>query len=346
MKIFEDILMFRHQSYIYLLAFMVLFVAQNKAFSCDHCAIYSSVESQKTEQGSLRLSLAEQYSIFDKIQDSGKFVENVAGQKLSSSITQVAASYDLTDKISLQLNAPLINRRFKRIENDAIKEGSESGLGDMTLIAKYDLFRSKEMDATIDFEVFAGLKLPTGNSDRLKEELEEAEIHEDSLVFRHADHEHEGEGGIANAIHGHDLALGSGSVDIPVGFSFFYQKQKALVFASAQYMFRNSGDHSYEYADDFNWRIEPAYYLMSEHDRTMTLGLGLSGEYKREDKGADGESFGDTAVRSIYWGPQFRFIGSRNVSGEIGLDIPIDINNSERQVVAAYRLRMGLTYRF
>ena len=324
----------------------------NCVYACDLCSIYNSVESQKPQDNTFRLSIAEQITVFDDVQFQGHHVDNIGNQHLESSTTQLVGSYDFTDRFSLQLNLPYINRRFKRIENGEAQTGTEAGIGDITLLAKIVPFNYKSSGSTVSIQLFGGLKLPTGSSDRLKEELEEEEpdhgsdleAHSSSLISRHGGVNH-GDDKIPSAIHGHDLALGSGSYDFPIGANLFAQLDKFLLLGNLQYVFRTEGDHYYEYANDLTYNITPSYYVALKHNYTIAVGANLSGEYKGKDTGKDGIA-GDTGIRSLFLGPQIIFTANDKLSGQLGYDIPLDINNTEFQAVPSYRLRAALTYRF
>ena len=90
------------------------------SWACDICSIYSSIESESPKAGEIQLGIAEQYTYFGKLQEDNKYFENHDNQKLKSSITQIYGTYSLNNKLALQLTLPLIDRRFKRIEEENI----------------------------------------------------------------------------------------------------------------------------------------------------------------------------------------------------------------------------------
>src|SRR5205085_5591808 len=106
---------------------------------------------------------------------------------------------------SVQVGVPIIYREFERPEGFAIDRGHESGIGDLSLLGVFTPLRVEHMHSTFNWSVFGGLKFPTGDSDRLREELKEIEI----------------PGAPESGIHGHDLALGSGSYDEVIGTGMY-----------------------------------------------------------------------------------------------------------------------------
>lgn len=54
----------------------------------------------------------------------------------------------------------------------------------------------------------------------------------------------------------------------------------------------------------------------------------------------------DTAVTSVYLGPQLNFTWSGKLSAQLGADLPVSIVSSGEQIVPDYRVRAALTWRF
>jgi hypothetical protein len=81
-------------------------------------------------------AVAEQFTHFGTVQFDGDGIANPTGQRLDSSITQFVIGYDINERFALQFNAPLIYRDFRRPEGFNIDEGTESGFGDISLLAK------------------------------------------------------------------------------------------------------------------------------------------------------------------------------------------------------------------
>jgi hypothetical protein len=111
--------------------------------------------------------------------------------------------------------------------------------------------------------------------------------------------------------------------------------------ASTQYVFRTEGDHDYRYANDLIWSAGPGAYLYLEDEEQVALRANLSGEYKRNDRGQE-----DTAINSLFIGPEILGTITGSLAANAGLDLPIDIKNSGVQAVPSYRMRVGVTYRF
>lgn len=311
------------------------------AWACDLCAIYNSISNQRLETGKFRFSISEQYSDYSTIQNSGHKIENQQHQFLRSSITQLGAGYEISDNYGFEISFPLIQRSFRRIEDDETIESSVSGLGDSTLLFRYTPISYSNVRSNVILQLFGGLKLPTGDSERLREEANEDHEHSEhsSLDPRHADELDE------NAVHGHDLALGSGSWDFPLGASLFAEYKRFFVFTSLQYTIRNQGDFQYRFSNDLHWNLGPGAYVVIQPKYSISLKANLRGEYKGKDV-LSGVKADDTALRSIYLGPEIVASYLDCLSADLAVDFPLDINNSQTQIVTNYRIRAGVTWKF
>src|SRR6266446_1682739 len=153
---------------LFLLVSFVAVVAM-PSDACDLVGCYtpqleamSGMESQSSKSwwNGFYRAAGEQFTRFATVQIDGREVANPTGQYENSSITQLVAGYVINDRFALQLNIPLIYREFKRPEGFAIDRGTESGLGDVSLLLKTVLFhyasparRSFEFDGKNPFAI-------------------------------------------------------------------------------------------------------------------------------------------------------------------------------------------------
>jgi hypothetical protein len=310
------------------LLLLVLVSAQSRA--CDLCAVYRSEEAKSTHPG-INLGLFEQFTHFGTMQQDGHKVDNPAGQRLDSSITQFILGYQFSDRFGAQLNIPYINRSFRRpTPTGSIDSGTESGLGDLSLIGHYRVLEHHTEDALFAWDLIGGVKFPTGSSDRIKEELSETDPDP---------------GVPASGIHGHDLALGSGSYDGIVGTGIFASWQRLFITAALQYNIRSRGDFDYRYANDLAWHVKPGGYLWLSHNGSLGLQLALSGEDKGKDDLA-GEKAEDTGMTSVFIGPELSYTWKEHLSAELGAEFPVVNDNTALQLVPDYRVKAAVSWRF
>jgi hypothetical protein len=297
------------------------------AFACDLCAVYSVAQAHGEIGTGFSTGIAEQFTHFGTLQDSGHEVSNEVGQTLDSSVSQLFVGYNFSDRFGVQFNLPIIYREFKRPEGFAIDRGAESGIGDVSLIAHWQAVRYEKMNQTFTWTILGGVKLPTGDAGRIAEELDEVEV----------------PGAPESGIHGHDLALGSGSVDGLIGTTVFARCHRMFFSANAQYSIRSTGDFDYRYADDLTWAGGPGYLLFFDEGHTLALQFIVSGETKERDT-FQGERADDTGVTSVYIGPEINFTWTDKLSAELAVDLPVCIRNTALQLVPDWRLRAAVTW--
>ena len=317
------------------------------AEACDVCAIYTATEMREGRTG-FRIGVGEQYTRFGRLQDDGHEIHN-PGEYIDSSITQLLFGYDFVPKLGVQLNVPIIDRQFRRMEADGLHRGSESGFGDLSLLAVARPYSLITEDVVFRTGLFAGLELPSGDPDRIGEELaegngdaEEGE-HAGARTVRQA---HEGEDhGVVSGVHGHDLALGSGSVDGLIGGSVFTSWRRLFGSASLQYAIRGEGSFDYRYANELNWLVETGGYVVLEHDWSLALQAVAGGAYKGNDV-LDGQSTDDTRIAFTFLGPGLTFTWGESLGVDLTGDLPVSRHNTGVQIVPSYRIRGGVTWHF
>jgi len=331
-------------------------IAATTSRACDLCGCFTpQLEAMPDmEHGSSSSwargfygAIGEQFTHFGTVQVDGDKIDNPTGQYLNSSITQLVAGYSINSRFALQINIPIIYREFKRPEGFAIDRGTESGLGDVTLLLKTVLFQyskgtrrefrvegknpvtiEHEPDFTASVVLLTGVKFPTGGTSRIKEEFNEVGV----------------PGAPASGIHGHDLTLGTGSYDGIFGALASLRYKSIFFEANVQFTWRGDGAHDYSFANDLTWSAGPGYYLVRNPETIVGLQFVVSGEHKDVDR-FRGEPAEDTGITSIFVGP--RVVASRGrFSAEVAVDLPVRIDNTALQVVPDYRLRGAISFHF
>jgi hypothetical protein len=247
------------------------------------------------------------------------------------------------------MNLPLIYRSFERPEGFAIDRGTESGLGDISLLTKFVAYHTEiggrrapafdnepkspkmemhEPDFTASVVLLAGLKFPTGDSSRLKEEFNEIMI----------------PGAPESGIHGHDLTFGTGSYDGIFGGQTSLRYQNWFFQGDLQFTLRGDGLHQYHFANDLSWGGGPGYYFIRRRDSILGLQFVVSGEHKDVDR-FRGQPAEDTGITSVFLGPRITAAFGK-ISAELAVDLPVSIDNTALQVVPDYRIRGGIAIRF
>jgi len=333
-------------------ATLALMLVPRLARACDVCAIYTATEQRESREG-IRLGVAEQFSRFTTLQDDGHKIDN-PGEHLNSSTTQLIGGYDFSSRFGVQLTLPIIVRDFRRREHGVITSGSESGVGDMSLLGIVRPYSYVNEDSVLRTSLFGGLKFPTGSPDRLREELPTAEAAAAGSAARaatgqhvrhagHGDAEADDEGPIG--VHGHDIALGSGSYDGIIGGTLFASWERFFWTTNVQYSMRTKGSFEYRYANEVTWGGGPGVFPYLSHDISVALTALVSGEHKGLDE-QGGVEADDTGITALYMGPGVSLTWGTSLAADIAADFPIFQHNTSVQIVPDYRIRGGVSWRF
>ncbi len=293
-------------------------------------------------------AVAEQFTHFGTVQIDREEAPNPSGQYEDSSITQLVAGYSFTPRFALQINIPLIYRSFQRPEGFAIDRGTESGLGDISLLSQFVVFHKESggsrgpnfddpknprlerhaPDFIISMVLTGGMKFPTGATSRIKEEFNEIGV----------------PGAPVSGIHGHDLTLGTGSYDAVLGGQASLRYKSFFFEGDVQFTLRGDGLHQYHFANDLSWSGGPGYYFVRSRKVIIGAQCVCSGEHKDVDR-FRGAPADDTGITSVFLGP--RVVASLGkISGELAAEFPLLIDNTALQVVPDYRLRASVAVRF
>lgn len=323
------------------------------AHACDVCAVYTATEQGESRTG-FRIGLATQYTHYGTLKENGDEVANPAHESFDSIITQVLLGYQLTPRIGFQLNLPLITRQFERVHDGRRVRGNVSGPGDMTLLAHVLVHSVVTETSIFRFSLLGGLELPTGDAHFLGEELDEVRAAKRAggvrrLVPRHVvggpDPAEPGATPHESGVHGHDLALGSGSVDGLVGGEIFWSWQRAFITGSLHYAIRTEGDFAYRIANELSWSGGPGAYVLLGHDYSLALQALVTGETKGKDHQL-GVKLDDTAVTNLYVGPRVLFTWGTSLGLEGSFELPVVQHTTELQIVGDYRMRGAAVWRF
>ena len=298
-------------------------------FGCDLCAVYNSSAARGETGAGLHLTLAEQFTHSATFQHEGNEVSDPADQYRDSSITSLILGYNFNGRFGLNLSIPYVHRDFRRAEGFDLDKGTESGLGDMALLGKWVVYAKPEHDYSFFLTLLGGVEFPTGDPDRLREEVEEEEV----------------PGAPPGGVHGNDLALGSGSFDGIVGAAANAKWRRFLFTTDAQYFIRTRGDFGYRFGNELSVAGGPGYYLLFAEEMTLAVQAAFNYETKARDL-IKGDKRDDGIAMAWYAGPGLLFTWGEKFSATFNADIPLSIYNHAFQTVPDYRIRGGLTWNF
>ena len=303
----------------------------SRLMACDFCACELPNMGIGNHTG-WNVRVSEQFTHFGTLHQDGQRVANPAGEHLDSSITQIIIGYDFAHALGLQLNVPLIERSFQRWRNGALDTGSVSGVGDVSFLAHWAPIHLQRSEFLFTARFFGGLSLPTGDSSRVLEEGAEAGG---------------GEGGetMASGIHGHDLALGTGSVSGIFGADVRAQWKRIFATAGIEGVARTKGAHGYTFADEMSWHGELGAFLVDGDDFNLSLSAECTGSSKGQDV-FQGTRATDTSATFVFLGPKISANWGKRYHADVAVDFPVLRENSGVQAVPDYRISATVGIRF
>ncbi len=301
-----------------------------KSQSCDLCSIHNSTRMMGTNPKGFHIGMDEQFTHFGTIKQDGTTVPNTLGQYMDSSITQIFGVYNFNKKIGVQLTLPIIYRAYKRSEAGIATTGKSAGIGDIALTAHVMPFQTYSENFGFSWHISGGIKTPTGSASRLSEELAEEE--EDEAV-------------IASGIHGHDLTVGSGSVDGFIATNCMLRWKRFFFSGNLDYAIRTKGAIGYRFANDLHFKAGPGAYVALKDKFSVSAQLSVAGEHKGLDD-LNGTKAIDTGITSIYLSPDVLLTWKKKLSIRLGADIPVSIQNTDFQVVPDYKIHSNFTISF
>ena len=295
--------------------------------ACDFCGC-DLPKLDFEHQPGWHARVSEQFTHFGTLQHDNQRIANPAGEHLDSSITQLIIGYDFAHALGVQLNVPLVYRSFQRWHNGALDKGSVSGVGDVSFLVHWAPIHIERSDFLLTARFFAGLSLTTGDSSRVLEEGAET-----------------GGDATPSGIHGHDLALGTGSVSGIFGVDARVQWKRLFATAGIEGVARTKGAHGYTYADEMGFHGSLGAFLVNGDDFNLALAAECTGSSKGQDV-FQGNTATDTSGTVVYLGPQISANWGKRYHAEVSVQFPVLNENSGVQAVPDYRISATVGIRF
>ncbi len=316
------------------LVICILFGWGGLSFACDPCALYSAMNAKEGKPGSIYLSVFEQMTSFEK-GDENAYASLRNGERIKRySTTQLNLSYGVIENMSLQVSVPFIIRSFDEVKNYRSSSETDAGIGDVSIIAQYAKRFSLGNEFNLSSSLYAGLKLPTGDTGSIGELATT-----DSSV--EAD-KHHPITGIAGA--GRVLTFGSGSFDFPIGGSINLSKDRFLLPMGIQYTIRTKGSYDYQFDNDLFWYVNPGYFVLLEDGYSLSVNAFLSGENKGADE-IDGQRVSLSSFSNLFFGPSIGLSIGESFSGDIAYQMRVT-DKDNGIIVPEDRLRLAVGWKF
>jgi hypothetical protein len=322
---------------LFLLSAMVF--APADAVACDLCALYTARNASSSPENSFNLTVNNRFTAYRGTARQFAPLGNtfLTEQKLDSTIVQFLGSWQANREMSVQLSLPFIYRDYERLEAGRMRSGKEYGFGDLSALLSYQPIDYRYQDLRLVVRVYGGIKLPTGDDDRLKEEKDE-DASRDLTQLLHGTPN-------GNLVDGADLALGSGSYDFPLGVSIHLEKERLFLNADLQVHLRTEGSSDFQYGNGLFFSLRPGTYLLLKHDYALSIAADLNGDFKDKDH-LDGETLDGSAENLLFLGPDLRLDAAERFTAFLAWHFVLKDDNQETGVQPARRILAGISYRF
>ena len=304
--------------------------------ACELCAIYNAANALGQSSSGFFFSVAEQFVPYRTTQFQSTEVRVQNPSYLDSSLTHLVAGYNFSPSFGLNVNVPLGYFNFRRTDlrySTAgppvffTEKGTEFGLSDAALIGRVTVFEKSTMTYGLILNLLGGIKFPTGDSDRIKDEVEQARIFE-SLLPPGTPHDPLGHS--ISSVHQHELALGSGSYDGVFGLTANARYRRFFFNGQFQYYLRSRGESGFTFGDELMLSGGPGAFILLTHGCTVSL---------------QANAVYDTLARDQLLGRVSNRTGL-TVTANLGVEVPLRISNNGFQSVPDYALHAGLSWRF
>ena len=240
-------------------------------------------------------------------------------------LTSFSLGYGVADFLSLDFTIPFIHREHSHVHDHDGEEIWEtwnfSGIGDMVLLANFSLFNN--INANSSLNILSGIKLPTGITDAINQEGEEAEV---------------------------TLQPSNGSTDFILGASY-YQNLASLptmsgtmysafpVTFNINYKVNTKGTDDYKFGNELLVHLSTAYRFIEK----ASLLLQVNAKFQdHADVGITNEPRESTGGKWIFVSPGLKFYLSEVLSVYSYFQLPLYQNVNGIQQVAPYNLQFGI----
>lgn len=235
-------------------------------------------------------------------------------------------SVGVIDRLTLDLLVPFIHRKHDHFEfeNDEALPGKFdfSGIGDVTLMSRYALLAPMNPYLPT-LAIGAGVKLPTGSTDK------------DGVVIE------EGEKKIE--LGERSIQPGSGSWDPLFGIYYLQRFGSATGFANATLRLPTE-DEGYEFGNEIIANLGGSVPVLARLEALAQINMRFVG---RDESANETELFDqNTGGEHVFFSPGLRLNLGRDLAAYTFVQIPLYRNVNGNQLTADWSLTVGLNYRF
>ena len=299
--------------------FLLFFLLQSIfVFSQTCCSggvpLSNNIGLPNANKGILQVSLSYDYNNLNSLYEGSKKLEDNNRLRITHS-TLVNLGYSITDKLSVEGLFSWVNQRRRILTNNTLSQSS--GIGDAILLSRYKFYDKNFWT----FSVGAGLKLPTGASDK-KNDI----------------------GIVLNP----DLQPGSNALDaiFITSISKQFNFRKSLTFSS-RLTYRSTGVNSeYQNVNKYKFGNETQLFF-SMVDQFFVFNKlfypRITLKYRQVLKDRiNNSNLSNTGGKWLFFKPGFSISSNDNISFITSLELPIYSNVDGIQLTPTSRFNFGI----
>ena len=316
-------------------ALLALSAALTYTASACECGVPHAINlpGETAPAGTITASVRQEYLAANSRYDGVHRQENPAGEFIATSRTSLLVSVGVTHEFSIFVAPQFLSRQYRALHDGDIESGRTSGFGDMPFgVNYYDCLIHGEK-AHLHLGLSAAASAPFGSTSKLREEV-------DHLTHHHG-HSH----GPTGAVHGHDLALGTGSWGGIFGGRLVFEYEDWILEANAHYVLRTKGDYGYKYADSIGWGLLGGARVARTEYGVASLLISVTGAHSGDDE-IEGTVYEKAGHDLIYAGPAVRFESAYGVTVDARVELPVYVRTGDSHMIASWRGQIGVTVAF
>ena len=246
-------------------------------------------------------------------------IHDPLNQELWESRTALGLNFGIRPDLTLSVLIPFVYEEFQFDGPSGRETRASSGLGDVTLLAKYRLFKEDWHLGSFNWTAFAGTELPTGETDSSDEGMRLPP----------------------------SLQPGSGSWDPIVATAATYEIDRFKLNGVLLYQYNGEGAQDYKFGDLLVAEVKPGYRLVVEKFPGPLLrvdfGIQWRHEFPAEQHGSRlADSGGDTLLLTpgiVFWPRPWW-------GAVLNAELPIYRDLEGQQLASDFGISLSISYRF
>lgn len=255
----------------------------------------------------------------------GRRVSDPRSQDLIVVEEDVTAVYGLTGDLTVGVSLPIVEKRL-RFQTPSGEKATIAvdGLGDLSLVAAYRVFREDVPLGTTQLSVLGGLKLPTGRASQTDPDVP---LLTDGTSDRLPP----------------SLQLGSGSVDGIIGLGGVKNIRWLTFYGSIQAKINGNGAHEFQAGNIIFYDLSADYVFLES--RNLILILELNGVYSEKSE-QRGTPIPDSGGNTLFISPGVQYLPLPYLILETSIQVPVLQELNGRQLGTDFTAVAGFRYLF